>query len=264
MKLGIISDIHGNIHALRAVLEALDNASVDLIVCAGDLVCCGANHNLVIRQIRQRHIPTVTGHYDAAVAWGHPVASYSRLSSQAEFLQRAALAWTNQYVLAEDKAFLQTLPWRLNYNIDGQHVVILHGGLDRLDESFTPSNPTGLQHLAEQLQADIVILGHSHVPFTYGCHHSQGQTLFINPGSVGHSHDGDPRASYALLDTRTDSVQFARANYNIEAAARAIAVSGMPIEIAEMIRQGVAVEDLMLQSPAVSTYGHQRLQPAFA
>lgn len=240
MKIGIISDIHGNIHALRAVLKALDAEQVDFTVCAGDLVCYGANHNLVIHQMRQRNIPTVTGNYDTAVAWDLPFASQTGSPQPLEALQQAALQWTRQYVRSKDKAYLQSLPWQLNYFLDELRVTVIHSGLDRLDENLTPDDPHGLYRMASQLQADVVILGHTHIPFVYECKHHFGTTLFINAGSVGRSFDGDPRAAYAIFDTSTKTADLKRLSYNVEAASKAIAVSGMPRQIADLVRLGLS------------------------
>ncbi|MEM7117423.1 MAG: metallophosphoesterase family protein [Chloroflexota bacterium] len=214
--------------------------TVDFTVCAGDLVCYGANHNLVIHQIRQRNIPTVTGNYDTAVAWDLPYVSQTGSPQPMESLQQAALQWTRQYVLPKDRTYLQSLPWQLNYCLDGLRVTVLHAGLDRLDEELTPDQPESLRQMACQLQADVVILGHTHIPFVYECVHHFGTTLFINAGSVGRAFDGDPRAAYAIFDTKSKTADLKRIDYNVEAASKAIAVSGMPHEIADMVRLGLS------------------------
>ena len=75
MKIGLISDIHGNQQALTKVLGQLYNEHVDLVLCAGDLVCYGAHANQVLDLMRSCAIACVAGNYDAAVAWNWPSAS---------------------------------------------------------------------------------------------------------------------------------------------------------------------------------------------
>jgi len=254
MKIGMISDIHGNIQALIQVLEALDRQGADMILCAGDLVCYGANPNEVLQLLRQRNIPSVIGNYGAAVVWDLPSASSIPSSPQTEPLKQAALAWTKRNTSYKSIAYLRRLPWRLDYQIDGLRISVLHAGPDRLDESFSPDSPDRLEDLALRLQADVVVLGHTHQAYIHVCETNpvalgffipksdecnwRGQTVFVNPGAVGRSLDGDTRASYAILDTATRAAHIYRTTYAVEAAVQAIAKSGMPAQIAALVRHG--------------------------
>jgi predicted phosphodiesterase len=98
MKLGLISDIHGNLQALERILATLDDNGVEMILCAGDLVCYGADHEQVLRVLRERHIPCVVGNYDYAVAWDQPRASEKSSSLLTEPLKQAALDWTKTHI----------------------------------------------------------------------------------------------------------------------------------------------------------------------
>jgi putative phosphoesterase len=234
MQIGIISDVHSNLHALTAVLHELDAHQVDLILCAGDILCYGADPNGVIALLRQRGIPVVTGNYDDAVAWGRLAAARKPSSSGTEHLKRAALSWTQAQVSPQHRHYLRGLPWSLNYRFDGVRVMMMHAGIDYLDAWIHPDDPENMALLASQVQADVLILGHTHYAYTYSC---EG-LLFINPGAVGRALDGDTRASFATLDTANQQVEFHRVTYDIDAAVRDIETSGIPLEIAALVRHG--------------------------
>ncbi len=234
MNLGLISDIHGNLHALQTVLEVLEARDVDIILCAGDIVCYGAYPNEVINLLREQGIPCVIGNYDDAVAWDRPRAARQPSTPRNEPLKQAALDWTKDHITDQNRRYLKGLPWTLGFCLDGLQISMVHAGLDYLDEWHTPDQPEGFPALADYFKADVVVLGHSHQAFT----HRDNLTLFINPGALGRSLDGDLRAAYAIFDTRTQQTELGKLDYDIEAAANAIAWSGMPAEIATLVRQG--------------------------
>lgn len=234
MKIGLISDIHGNLFALQAVLAQLDAAAVDLILCAGDLVCYGGNDNAVLTLLRERGIASVMGNYDDAVAWNRPKASRKPSSVRNEPLKQAALDWTKANLHSAHIPYLRSLPLTSLHRINGMRIRLLHAGPDFYDDWLTPKQPRALHGLTTRMQADIIILGHTHDAFS----HEVSHTLFVNPGAVGRSLDGDPRASYAILDTQTGAATFFRHHYDLDATVSAIERSGMPNDIARLIRHG--------------------------
>lgn len=240
MKIGLISDIHGNLHALTQVLHVLYAAKVDLILNAGDLVGYGAHPNSVIQLLRSSGIQSISGNYDEAVAWDLPRAARTPSSPTNEPLKLAALEWAKARVSSESKYYLRGLPLSLEYQLDGWRIQAIHGGLDFTDEWFTPDDPARMAALAARTSGDLVILGHSHQAFTYECANGRGRnTLFINPGAVGRALDGDTRAAYAIFDTASAAVHLNRVEYDLEMAVQSIARSGMPPAIAQMVRHGV-------------------------
>ncbi len=234
MKIGFISDIHGNIQALDAVMGALEAERVEHILCAGDLVCYGANPNEVVRAVQCKNISCVTGNYDAAVGWDLPKASREPSSPRNEPFKQAALDWTKTIIEKDCQHFLSQLPWTSVFDIAGTRIQTVHAGFDYLDDWLSPSAPESLYEASKKVSANIVVLGHTHQIFTYTCN----DVLFINPGPVGRSLDQDPRASFAMFDTDTLETSFHRIDYEIEEAMDAIIESGMPNEIAELIRHG--------------------------
>jgi putative phosphoesterase len=232
MKLGLISDIHGNLQAMEAVLSALEPHNVDLILCAGDLVCYGANPNEVVGLCKEKNIACVIGNYDDAVAWDKPSASRKPSSPRNETLKLAALEWTKQTISKETKAYLKSLPWRLDYHFAEKRLTMFHAGLDYLDEWVSPQLNDSLDELANRIAVDIFILGHTHE----ACAHTHRGRLFVNPGAVGRSLDGDTRASFAVLQLPDMTVEHFRIDYALDAALTSIRKSGMPKEIVTLLQ----------------------------
>jgi putative phosphoesterase len=239
MIIGLIADIHGNLQALSTVLRELYAQQVDLILCAGDLVCYGAHPNHVIAMLRQCAIPCVTGNYDAAVAWDLPTAARKASSPQTEPLKQAALEWTKRDIHSKHRDYLRSLPWSMTFVLGGQRIHLLHAGPHFLDEWVTPDEPEVLGQLAATVEADVVVLGHTHHAFVHRSRTVQGEeTLFVNPGAVGRALDGDTRAAYALFDTVTGRAQLCRIPYDLEIAVQAVFRSGMPTGVALLMQHG--------------------------
>lgn len=234
LKLGLISDVHGNLQALGSVLTALEPHDVDLILCAGDLVCYGAKPNEVVQLCKEKNIACVLGNYDDAVAWDKPSASRKSSTTRNETLKVAALEWTKQHVTKETKDYLKSLAWRLDYHLAEKQLTMLHAGLDYLDEWVSLDLPESFDGLAKRVAVDIIILGHTHQAFT---HEHRGR-LFINPGAVGRSLDGDTRASFAVLTLPDLNVEHFRVSYDIETTLQTIRDSGMPRDIATLLQHG--------------------------
>jgi putative phosphoesterase len=234
MKLGLISDIHGNLQALGAVLIALESHNVDFVLCAGDLVCYGANPNEVVNLCKEKNIACVIGNYDDAVAWDKPSVSRKPSSPRNEALKLAALEWTKQNTNQETKTYLKSLPWRLEYRFAEKQLTIFHAGLDYLDEWVSPHLNESLDELSNRVAVDLFILGHTHEAFA----HTHRGRRFINPGAVGRSLDGDTRASFAVLQLPEMTAEHFRVDYDLGAALHAIEKSGMPREIVTLLKHG--------------------------
>lgn len=246
IKIGLIADIHGNIQALEAVLAQL--SAMDVILCAGDVVAYGANPNAVIARLKDAGIPSVAGNYDDAVAWDRAKASRKPSSARNEPLKQAALEWCKQAIRADSKQYLRGLPWRLHYRWAGKRLSVIHAGLDFLDEWLVPEEEALLAEVETRLQSDVVVLAHSHRPFSV----TVQDTLFINPGAVGRALDGDVRASYVILDLPSLELRHHRVSYTIseslEAIRRSHLPNGMARDIALLIKHGARrIEDIRIE-----------------
>jgi putative phosphoesterase len=254
MKIGLIADIHANLPALTSVLHALRAENVVAILCAGDLVCYGAQPSSVIQLLRMSCIPSVAGNYDEAVGWNLPTASRKPSSPANEPIKQAALDWAKRHVSANERSFLRNLPRSMRYVFDGKSLAVVHAGLDTTDEWITPDDPAALTALVQRLNADVVMLGHTHQPFieSVAWISAQGEartTQVINPGAVGRSLDGDPRAAYAIWESESGIATLHRLAYDVESATQAIAATDMPPAIAQMVARGLRRVEQLEMSP---------------
>lgn len=235
VRLAVISDIHGNALALEAVLEDLETRDVDLLCCAGDLVGYGVYPNEVIAMIRANQIPTVMGNYDEGVGYGRPECGCNYPNPKAAELGHHSLVWTKSAVTEGNKAYLRGLLKRLSFTIHSKRILIVHGSPERVNEYLFEAAPLeAVSGFFESEGVDILICGHTHLPY----HRNVNGKSLINAGSVGKPKDGDPRAGYALININESGVEseIIRVAYNVEAMAKAIELTDLPMEFAEALR----------------------------
>ncbi len=227
-RVAFISDVHSNLEALEAVLDEVGKLKV---FCAGDIVGYGASPNEVVRLLR--------GVGAACVLGNHDVASLS--GDVGEFNPRAAMAavWTSEHLSDESKAFLGSLPREVRTDVGGKRLYMAHGSPDdNMWEYVRPSTHADLfDYYLEKVQADVIALGHTHLPFQW---RSEGGGLVFNPGSVGQPRSGDARASYAILSVEGGKaeVEARQVEYDVERAAKKILSSGLPPSLATQLLSG--------------------------
>jgi putative phosphoesterase len=227
MKIGIMADPHSNLAAFQAVLEHMPR--VDDIICAGDLVGYGAEPNEVIDLAKKKDIRTVLGNHDYG-AISRDVSGFN------PFAARAVL-WTADNLSEENARYLRGLREELMLTYGGRRIYVVHGSpRDPLFEYVFPDLPNReLSELTREVDADVVVLGHTHVPMRRVI---QGK-LVLNPGGVGQPRDRDPRASYMVLTLDDEiSVRHERVEYDIERTAKKIEAAGLPRELATRLYFG--------------------------
>lgn len=236
MLLAAFSDIHGNKHALEVVLEAIQQRKPDQVVCLGDLVGYGAFPNEVIETIRAAGIPTITGNYDDGVGFDRDQCGCAY--TKPEDIERGdrSLRWTQRVVTPENKAWLRDLPRELRFELEGRRILCVHGSPRRINEYLFADRPeASLARMLDDLEADIVLCGHTHLPYQRRI----GNIELINVGTAGRPKGGDPRVGYTLIEI-DDEVRaaFPKLGYDSEAAAQAIERTDLPHEFADVLRQG--------------------------
>ena len=228
MRLLIISDVHGNLTALNRVLDSSEG--YDLVICAGDIVGYGPNPEECVDAIRGLHAACVAGNHDAEVAGGESFGA-NPAASQAIRIHKRLLG-------TEQTAWLRGLPRSLELNLEGVNVAVFHGSpVQPLREYVFPLDArTQADHFLELTGADVILLGHTHVP----CEVRTEKGLILNPGSVGQPRDGDPRASYAVLETSGGDVDvtFRRVEYDIDLVASRMRERGLPDVLADRLYHG--------------------------
>lgn len=222
MKLGVLSDIHGNLPALEAVLAEFERANVDEIVCVGDIIGVLGNPGAVARLIRDTATDAILGNHDLRVSpdreW-MPVAAYEVVEYEQTLheLDTELLDW------------LISLPGMIR-RPDG--IAIAHSTPNPAAPSGTEKGDAGVHprdftRIATDLEEDILLLGHTHYQHGVDLNRFDGQQgVVLNPGSVGfpfrtrteRRDDGTPTyygtASYAILDTETHEFELTTVEYD--------------------------------------------------
>ncbi len=220
MKIGLVADPHSNLAAFKAVLD--DMPRVDQIICVGDLVGYAAEPNEVVTLARSKRIKVVMGNHDYA-AVTRDVRGFNPIAAQAAL-------WTADNLSEENLKFLSNLPTHLKLTLK-QKLYVVHGSpRDPINEYVFPDYPNQeLAKIVEGVDAEVVVLGHTHVPMKRMI---MGK-LIVNPGSVGQPRDRDPRASYGVLKLGEEiEVSYRRVGYDIEDTAKKIKAAGLPEELA--------------------------------
>lgn len=259
MKIALFSDIHANLPALEAVLDDLDGRDVDALYCLGDLVGYAPWPNEVIERLRARHIPTIAGNYDEGVGLGSDDCGCAYVTDEDKALGAESIAFTNEVVTAENRAYLRGLPRHLRFTFQAPRrpeaepleVLLVHGSPRRINEYLFEDRPDrGFLRMMERAGADVLCFGHTHKPFHKVLpYEASGRTRYrhaVNIGSVGKPKDGDPRACYVLLhfgvrydaaDPEAVRAEFVRVAYDVERAARGVEESPLPDAFADMLRK---------------------------
>lgn len=235
----VISDIHGNLEALEAVLRDVPG-EVETVYCLGDVIGYGANPDECCEVVRSLGMPTISGNHDLAVTdlgtdlnWFNPTAA-------------AAVMWTREHLGPENAEFLRTRPRMMQT----REALFVHGSVRDPDEYII--NKTSAQENLAILKGEypgipICFFGHTHVktvvPSPNGVM-TDGDTLdltsggpyLVNPGSVGQPRDGDTFASYVLRDGERVIYRFVE--YDIERAQAKIRAAGLPDMLADRLAVG--------------------------
>jgi predicted phosphodiesterase len=241
MRYAIISDIHGNLEALRAVLEDCRALELNSLLCLGDIVGYGANPKECLSLIRQSKAIIVAGNHDWAVC-GRLDASYFTKDG------RAAIEWTRGQMNLEEKTYLNSLPLILS----NEDCMIVHS---------SAKNPSQFPYLTDIAKAKeafegmgdqkVCFIGHTHEPKLFikkagECYElnaldidmAQEDQYIVNVGSVGQPRDGDSMASFCVYDTIKQTIQIKRCIYDISSAQEKIIQAGLPKTLALRLAKG--------------------------
>jgi diadenosine tetraphosphatase ApaH/serine/threonine PP2A family protein phosphatase len=239
MRIALLSDLHGNLHALKAVAAALPPLAPDALLCLGDVVGYGADPGACVAWARTECELVLMGNHDRQVASPDDEERFNTSALQ-------ALLWTARVLSAEERAWLAGLP----YTAARGELFLAHG---------SPVDPEHFPYIFYKSEADRALeaielpylaVGHTHVQ---GCY-VQGRKLeplragmavplgpgpaLMNPGSIGQPRDGDPRAAFGILDLEARTFTPHRVDYDVEGARQAILEAGLPRELGDRLRVG--------------------------
>jgi putative phosphoesterase len=235
-EVAVITDIHGNLVALRATLSRIADRSIERIYCGGDLVGYGPRPNEVCALIQERGIPTIYGNYDYAIARDQGDCGCAYTSPHDRELGQQSVVWTLEHTDPAAKEFMRGLPFELRFAVGSVDVHLVHGSPRKVNEYLFEDKPARLyERLAAAERDRVLVFGHTHKPWV----REHGGVLFVNCGSVGKPKDGDPRSAFAVLHASPGSldVTIERVAYDTAAVAEEVRRGGLPAEYAEKLLQ---------------------------
>jgi len=241
LRFGIVSDIHGNLAALDAVLRLLADQGAERYVCCGDLVGYGPEPAECIERVRSLGATTVAGNHDHGVVGK---LALDRFNAAAE----AALGWTTGRINDRGREYLDSLP----LTAAAGPLFVVHA---------SPTGPGEWRYVVDRADADaeldrltgsLCVLGHTHVPVVWErvgdgpVRRLPGQQLvlredakyLVNAGSVGQPRDGDPRACCMLYDEGSRELAIHRVGYDIAGVQRLMLDAGLPVVLATRLAAG--------------------------
>lgn len=241
MKILIVSDIHANITAFEAVLQAA--GEIDAAWCLGDIVGYGADLNECVARVRSLpDLLCVKGNHDMAISNPQSLSEFNLAASQAILLSRERIS-------EENVAFLQSLPEKVTTDL----ATYAHGSPRNPIWEYVLDGHVARENL-EEFTTHLCFVGHSHLPIMFSENavnkplHRQypvpGDTVpiatraILNPGSVGQPRDNDPRASFGIFDPDAMTWQIQRVSYDIPAAQARILAAGLPERHARRLSEG--------------------------
>jgi diadenosine tetraphosphatase ApaH/serine/threonine PP2A family protein phosphatase len=246
MRIAILTDVHGNLPALEAVLESIDAAAPDERWCLGDLVGYGAQPDDCTRLVSERCDVCLAGNHDLAVTADLDISDFSNAAAE-------AVEWTRQAAAKETIDFLRGLEAQ-----DTSREVALYHASPRDPIWEYVLDERDARECMEVQASRVSFIGHSHVALYFRQHENgpddrasgsratAGEELdlsehrwLINPGSVGQPRDADPRAAWLELDTDAWKATYHRLEYDIDRAAGAILEAGLPRQLADRLYVGI-------------------------
>jgi len=253
VRLLILSDIHSNLEALDACLNAAGDW--DRFVNLGDTVGYAADPNAVIGRVRPYGGLTVRGNHDHAVLDAKQIESFNPIAAQ-------AVQWTRQQLTPENLAWLSAVPVGPVYEPALAGAQFVHGS-PRDEDEYIFSEFSAREAFGASA-AQLTFFGHTHIQGAMEYKEKQIQVIppgyayrrgraercdfplelenetryLVNPGSVGQPRDGDWRAAFAVYDSDKHQISFWRTPYDIELTQQKIIAAGLPYRLASRLREG--------------------------
>jgi predicted phosphodiesterase len=242
MKYAIISDIHGNLEALQAVLKDIDSRAIDVMVCLGDIVGYYPNPEDCIELVRNR--------VDICVAGNHDYAAIGKIDTQNfTYYAFAAMEWTKHNISEKAKEFLRSL----SLTIERDNMFFTHSSPSNpQDWSYVfPDSEEAVFEAFKCLVHRINFIGHTHWPsimiqendrvILHSEHKiklQESNYYLINVGSVGQPRDFDSRSCYAIYNTEENEISLVRVKYDFTITQKKIRNKKLPLFLAERLEKG--------------------------
>jgi len=230
MKMAVISDIHGNLEALKKALENIEEKKADTIVCLGDLVGYGPYPNEVIELIKGRKILNILGNYDAAVL--EEKFNYIRDNEVNKF----CMPWAAKELNEENRAYLKSLPRQIVLQFENKKLYFVHGSIRSINE-YLKEGSKEIEDVMIEFDGDVLVCAHTHIPYKKYF----DSKLLLNDGSVGKPKIGRPNGTYLIIDIEKDSIETETIEftYDYEKTAKAMEEKGIHQNCITNIRTGI-------------------------
>ncbi len=240
-QLAIISDIHGNKHALDAVMQEIDRRGLKDIICLGDVVGYGALPNECCDLLRARDIPTLAGNHDHAAVGSVDITFFNEIAKRAVY-------WTRENLSEANAVWLKDRPYTIE--IPPEYYFVHASPCDPPAWSYVLTFGEA-RNCFDAFTNRFCFIGHSHQPAIvekngkeltcpegYDVPIKDDCRYLINVGSVGQPRDRNPAACFVHLNTEEKIIHFVRVPYEIQAAQEAILNNNLPEELAERLGYG--------------------------
>jgi predicted phosphodiesterase len=244
-RIALFGDVHGNLVALEAIRAAIRGAKPDAVMIAGDHVLNGPEPAAAIDLIRELEADgalVVQGNTDIAVADFDYSAAFPWMAEGVPESFRSAAEWAHEAIGPERVDWLRRLPAERRLRFDGALALLCHGSPGSQTAGFDQVlDPAVTTERLARTDARIIACGHTHLPEV----RDLGWKLIVNSGSAGFVFDGDPTASWALIDIDGDEIraEIRRTEFDAMAVSNAISVRGLPGDVyrAATVRTGKLV-----------------------
>lgn len=233
MKFAVLSDIHGNMFALRAVLADIEKQNVDRILCLGDLAMAGPEPNKVIDFVKTQDWTVIQGNTDEMIA-NFSEDLFEKLHANAPIMANA-LRQDVKDITEENILYLKNLPMNKCIEAEGVKILLTHGSPRKNNENIYPNMDIKIvEEIVQDVDADLVLCGHTHIPCGY---QTNSKITIVNDGSVGRPFTDVPNACYVLLEVKGGDfvVEHRTLDYDRDSAVKIL--EKRPFEGAEKLAQ---------------------------
>ena len=215
MKIAVISDIHGNLEAIKTVIEDIKNEKCEKIFCLGDLAMAGPMPKETIDYVRnldkEFNFEIIQGNTDEMIAYSSDEI-YKKIK-EALPVMGEAYASDIKTVTDEQKEYLKNLPKQKEIKIGELKILLVHGSPRRNNEDIFPDlDIKVVEEMISSTDANIILCGHTHIPCGYQT--TTNQTV-INVGSVGRPFSTSPRSCYCIVDIIDENSGVFEAKHNL-------------------------------------------------
>lgn len=243
MRYAIVADIHGNLAALKAVLDDIEQrGGVDGLWCLGDIVGYGPEPGKCLALLRKKASICVAGNHDRATTGKLDTTNFNSDATE-------AILWTAKQLSHEDISYLNSLPLvAVNDNF-----TLVHGSPGDPLQEYLVSIGAARQNF-NYFETQSCLVGHSHRPIVFACDEAgecsmhefhtdmpvklEGRFI-LNPGGLGQPRDGDPRAAYAIYDSKQRVVNLHRVHYDIGSTQKKLRAYGLPLRLSTRLSYGL-------------------------